>query len=70
MYYNATKLGVDVLDQMARNYSTRCPSRRWPVRVFYNILMSNEIYEMITKDLAQKYQSGQVDIIPARHGLY
>ncbi|XP_068215848.1 uncharacterized protein [Palaemon carinicauda] len=38
VYYKATKFGVDVLDQMAHNYSTRCPSRRWPVHVFYNIL--------------------------------
>ncbi|XP_068215907.1 piggyBac transposable element-derived protein 4-like [Palaemon carinicauda] len=38
VYYNATKFGVDVLDQMAQNHSKRCPSRRWPIHVFYNIL--------------------------------
>ncbi|XP_068224010.1 piggyBac transposable element-derived protein 4-like [Palaemon carinicauda] len=38
VYYNATKFGVDVHDQMARIYSTSCPSRRWPVHVSYNIL--------------------------------
>ncbi|XP_056120044.1 piggyBac transposable element-derived protein 3-like [Rhinichthys klamathensis goyatoka] len=37
-YYNKTKVGVDVLDQMARKYSVKAPSRRWPVAVFYNIL--------------------------------
>ena len=37
-FYNATKYGVDVLDQMARKYSVRAASRRWPVQVFYNIL--------------------------------
>lgn len=37
-YYNSTKFGVDVLDQMARFYSTKAGSRRWPVQVFYNVL--------------------------------
>ncbi|XP_035272145.1 piggyBac transposable element-derived protein 4-like [Anguilla anguilla] len=37
-HYNATKMGVDVLDQMARLYSVKGGSRRWPVAVFYNIL--------------------------------
>ncbi|XP_026059293.1 uncharacterized protein LOC113043955 [Carassius auratus] len=37
-YYNNTKYGVDVLDQMARAYSVKGGMRRWPVAVFYNIL--------------------------------
>lgn len=37
-FYNATKYGVDVLDQMARKYSVKSSSRRWPVQVFFNIL--------------------------------
>lgn len=37
-YYNKTKVGVDVLDQMARRYSVKAPTGRWPVAVFYNIL--------------------------------
>jgi hypothetical protein len=37
-YYNSTKCGVDVLDQMSRLYTTRSASRRWPVYIFYNIL--------------------------------
>ena len=36
--YNKTKYGVDVVDQMARKYSVKAPSRRWPVHIFYNIL--------------------------------
>ena len=31
--YNRTKCGVDVLDQMARQYSTKIASRRWPMQV-------------------------------------
>ncbi len=37
-FYNNKKYGVDVLDQMARNYSVNAGSRRWPLQVFYNIL--------------------------------
>ena len=37
-YYNATKFGVDVLDQMARLYTCKVSSRRWPLQVFYNVL--------------------------------
>ncbi|XP_068214087.1 piggyBac transposable element-derived protein 4-like [Palaemon carinicauda] len=57
VYYNATTFGVDVLDQMARNYSARCPSRRWPGRVFYDILDLPSInawilYSEVTEELA------------------
>lgn len=37
-FYNSTKYGVDIIDQMARQYTIRAGSRRWPVQVFYNIL--------------------------------
>ena len=37
-FYNATKYGVDILDQMARLYSVKGGTRRWPVAVFYNVL--------------------------------
>ena len=37
-FYNKTKFGVDVMDQMARKYSTKSSSRRWPLQVFFNIL--------------------------------
>ena len=36
-YYNSSKYGVDVLDQMTRLYSLKCRSCRWPLQVFYNI---------------------------------
>ena len=36
-FYNVTKFGVDVIDQMARRY-IKASSRRWPVQVLYNIL--------------------------------
>ncbi|GBL74813.1 hypothetical protein AVEN_243665-1 [Araneus ventricosus] len=37
-FYNSTKHGVDVLDQMAKKYLTKSASRRWLVQVFFNIL--------------------------------
>lgn len=38
VYYNQTKVGVDVLDQMLKKYSVKAATRRWPVAVFYNLL--------------------------------
>ena len=37
-YYNKSKVGVDVLDQMARYHSSKSSTRRWPVAVFFNVL--------------------------------
>ena len=37
-FYNFTTLGVDVLDQMAREYTVNASSRKWPVQFFYSIL--------------------------------
>ena len=37
-FYNSTRFGVDVLDQMARKYTANAASCRWPVQFFYNIL--------------------------------
>lgn len=37
-FYNKTKFGVDVADQMARKYSIKAGCFRWPLQVFYNIL--------------------------------
>ncbi|CAM4708723.1 unnamed protein product [Leuciscus chuanchicus] len=36
--YNTTKCGVDVMDQMVREYTVRTGTRRWPVAVFYNMI--------------------------------
>jgi hypothetical protein len=37
-FYNKTKGGVDATDQMARKYTVKSASRRWPLQVFFNIL--------------------------------
>ena len=36
--YNETKYGVDVVDQMARKFTARTMTRRWPVHSFQNTL--------------------------------
>jgi hypothetical protein len=37
-FYNETKYGVDVVDQMARKRTTRASNRRWPIRSFENTI--------------------------------
>lgn len=38
MHYNATKFGVDTVDQMARTYSTKMSTRRWTLAFFCNMI--------------------------------
>ena len=38
LYYNENKCGVDMLDSMCRQMSTKAGCRRWPLAVFWNIL--------------------------------
>ena len=38
LFYNKTKAGVDVIDQIARKYSVKAASRRWLIHVFYIII--------------------------------
>ena len=38
LYYNKTKVGVDLYDQMTRRYSVKAASWRWPMHVFYNVV--------------------------------
>ncbi|XP_071054434.1 piggyBac transposable element-derived protein 4-like [Onthophagus taurus] len=36
--YNKTKSGVDVLDKLVREYSCKRNTRRWPLRLFLNLI--------------------------------
>ena len=54
-FHNKTKCGVDIADQMARQYTVKAGTRRWPVGVFYNILdlafiNANMLYKKKTGD--------------------
>ena len=37
-FYNKRKCGLDMADQMARQYSVKASTHWWPIAVFYNIL--------------------------------
>ncbi|OAD55272.1 hypothetical protein WN48_04914 [Eufriesea mexicana] len=37
-YYNKSKFGIDMVDQMARKYSVKSKCSRWPVQAVFNIL--------------------------------
>ena len=54
-FYNAKKIGVDCFDQMARLYTTRSATRRWPAAVWGNILdiaaiNSGILFRQVTKE--------------------
>lgn len=36
--YNATKAGVDTLDQLVSTYTSKRKTNRWPMIIFYNML--------------------------------
>lgn len=56
LYYNQTKIGVDLLDQRCSNYSTSRRTRRWPLTIFYRILdiSSSNAYIISCSNQAQK----------------
>ena len=61
LFYNANKVGVDCFDQMARLYTTRSASRRWPVAVWGNIfdiaaINSYVLYEKVTNERVTRQQ--------------
>uniref|UniRef100_A0A0K2TIZ0 Putative LOC100166252 [Acyrthosiphon pisum] n=1 Tax=Lepeophtheirus salmonis TaxID=72036 RepID=A0A0K2TIZ0_LEPSM len=37
-FYNSTKVGVDIVDQMVSNYSSSRSSRRWPLTIFFSLI--------------------------------
>lgn len=37
-FYNRTKIGVDLLDQLCQNYDVSRNTRRWPMVLFYDLL--------------------------------
>ena len=37
-FYNKTKIGVDLVDQMVGTYTCRRQTGRWPLKLFFNLL--------------------------------
>ena len=55
LFYNANKVGVDCFDLMARLYTARLASRRWPIAIWGNILnigaiSSYILYKKVTNE--------------------
>lgn len=46
-YYNGTKGGLDVVDQMKEEYSVGRMTRRWPMRLFFSIMNISGINSQI-----------------------
>ena len=61
--YNTTKCGVDVMDQMVREYTVRTGTRRWPVAVFYNMIDIAALNAHILYQLCTKRQERRVDFL-------
>lgn len=71
-FYNKTKCGVDVMDQMVHSYTTKRQSKRWPVAFFANMIdvglvaafklftMNNEDTGMSRLDFLDKVSSSLV----------
>ena len=61
LFYNANKVGVDCFNQMARLFTTRSASGRWPVAVWGNILdiaaiNSYVLYKRVTSNRLARRQ--------------
>ncbi|GBP23585.1 PiggyBac transposable element-derived protein 4 [Eumeta japonica] len=56
LYYNNTKIGVDLLDQRCSNYTTARRTQRWPLCIFYRLLdiLASNTYVMSLQNQAQK----------------
>ena len=46
-HYNQKKVGVDIVDQMAKFYSIKAPTRRWLMLVLYNVVNLASINNLI-----------------------
>lgn len=61
--YNSTKSGVDVMDQMLREYSVRAGTRRWPVAVFYNMIDMAALNAQVLYQACTGKQERRIDFL-------
>lgn len=54
MDYNATKSGVDTVDQLASNYNCARTTRRWQMAVFYSLLNISGINSQVIYSINKK----------------
>lgn len=70
-FYNKTKIGVDLVDQLCQKYNVTRINRRWAMVIFYdllNISAINTICIYKANNLIQKFQ--EVNLLKISHGNY
>lgn len=65
-FYNRTKGGVDTFDQLAHRYTVARKTRRWPLRIFYNLL---DIVGINSNVLHKGSQAPEKESIPNRRSF-
>ena len=63
-FYNKTNCGVDIADQMARQYTVKTGTRRWPVAVFY------KIFDLACINACVLYKKKTGDVISRRNFMF
>ena len=67
---NKIKCGVDITDQMARQYTVKAGTRRWPVAVFYNILdlvcINAQCLYVVQEESCRCYLQNKFDVLARR----
>ncbi|XP_057714103.1 uncharacterized protein LOC130930276 [Corythoichthys intestinalis] len=61
--YNTTKCGVDLMDQMVREFSVRTGTRRWPIAVFYNMIDMAALNAYVLYQACTGRQERRVDFL-------
>ncbi|XP_028818641.1 extracellular calcium-sensing receptor [Denticeps clupeoides] len=61
--YNTTKCGMDVMDQILREYTVRRGTRRWPVVVFYNMIDMAALNAHVLYQACTRKQERRVDLL-------
>ena len=61
-FYNETKVGVDLVDQMVQTYTWKRQTCRWPLILFYNVLdiaalNANTVFQQVYPDYLSGYYS-------------
>ena len=65
-FYNRTKGGVDTFDQLVHRYTVARKSRRWPLRVFYNLL---DIVGINSNILCKGSKAPERELMPNRRAF-
>jgi hypothetical protein len=62
-FYNSTKYGVDVVDQMCENYNCARTTRKWPIVHFYNMINVSAINAYVIRNANNKSKMNRCDFL-------